>query len=128
MGLREMAFPSLPCYPVKGQSQGLLHGHSVGQTQALGSREFSKCAGRVQNCSSGETLSLQRGIWGFTDAAEGAGVSRTCIHIQLLWGRHVLPSRMEPACRTKNPALFSSHDLGSCLGKSICSILLSAQC
>lgn len=28
MGLREVAFPSLPCYP--GQSQGVLPGHSVG--------------------------------------------------------------------------------------------------
>lgn len=28
--------------------------------------------GRVQNCSSGERLSVQRGIWGFTDTAKPA--------------------------------------------------------
>lgn len=133
MGLRGkwFYFTLFALLPVKGQSQGALHGHNVGQTRALGRREVSEWDGReveLQLCW--DTGAAERG-WGCSGTgafpAEPALLQEQDLHPHPApLGHTPCPPGPGPACRTINPALLSSHSLGSCLGQPICSTLLAA--
>lgn len=103
-------FPVCPVNQLKDNPRECLV-VSLGQTQPWGGGNSLNVWVERQNCSSAGSLSLQRGSWAFTDAAEPALLQEQDLHTHpALWAHTSCP-----ACRTTNPALFSSHNLGSCL-------------